>query len=155
MDVDRFLERIADRRIGLPATQGFQRRPPETVDALFHLPLLVVAVMVIARQAPFETALLGRKVAALLVEHFTALQRSPHALETSLTLRRRCADVLAFLEAVGLVTISQDRRRTVSLSPAGKSHVDRAARDATDIGLLVRQLRIKEDRAKARVGGER
>src|SRR5689334_12995812 len=154
MDVDTFLENISDQRIGLPAAQGFQRRPPETMDALFHLPLLALAIMVIARKTPFETSLLGRKVAALLVEQFTALQRSSHALETSLTLCRRCADALAFLEAVGLVTVSHDRRRIVTLTPAGKTHIDRASKDGTDLGLLVRQLRIREDRAKARVGGE-
>jgi hypothetical protein len=35
-----------------------------------------------------------------------ALRRSPHGIETSLTLRRRCADALAFLEAAKLAVVS-------------------------------------------------
>jgi len=125
------------------------------MDALFHLPLLALASMVIARRTPFRTALLGRNVTILLLEHFAALRHSPHGLETSLTLRRRCADALAFLEAAGLAMISQDRQRLVTLTPAGKNQLDRTARDATDLGLLVRQLRMNQERVMARTGNER
>jgi hypothetical protein len=125
------------------------------MDALFHLPLLALAAMIIARRTPFRTALLGRNVAMLLVEHFAALRHSPHGLETSLTLRRRCADALAFLEASGLAVISQDPQRIVTLTQAGKNHIDRAAHDATDLGLLLRQLRINQERVRARIGDER
>jgi hypothetical protein len=98
---------------------------------------------------------MGRSVALLLIEHFTALQRSAHGLEMSLTLRRRRADALAFLEAAGLAMVSQDRQRVVTLTPAGKAHLDRSARDGTDLGLFVRQLRIHHDRVRARLGDER
>ena len=98
---------------------------------------------------------MGSNVALLLTEHFTALKHTPHALETSLTLRRRCADALAFLEAARLVVVSPDRLRTVTLSGEGKSSLDRAARDATDLGLLVRQLKVTQDRVIARIGDER
>jgi hypothetical protein len=121
------------------------------MDALFHLPLLALAAMIIARQTPFSTVSLGRNVAMLLVEHFAALRNPSHGLETSLTLRRRCADALAFLEASNLVSISGPQR-FVSLTDAGKKHIDTAARDATDLGLLVRQLRTSQERVKARVG---
>jgi hypothetical protein len=108
--------------------------------------------MVMARQSPFRTLVMGRHVAMLLVEHFTALRNSSHGLETSLTLRRRCADALAFLEAAGLVAVSDDRIRLVSLTNSGKSQLAAATRDATDLGLLVRKLRISQDRTVARMG---
>jgi hypothetical protein len=76
-------------------------------------------------------------------------------LETSLTLRRRCADALALLEAAGLVLVSPDRLRAVTLSDDGKAHLDRAARNSTDLGLLVRQLKVTQDRVIARIGDER
>ena len=157
MDVDAFLESVSstDIRLPVPDANATPGRAPETMDALFHLPLLALAAMIIARQTPFRTAVLGRNVAMLLVEHFTALRRSAHGLETSLTLRRRCADALAFLEASGLAMISQDRQRIVTLTQAGKNHIDRVARDATDLGLLVRQLRINQERVMARIGDER
>ena len=157
MDVDAFVESVSSTDIRLPAADADTTpgRAPETMDALFHLPLLALAAMIIARRTPFRTAVLGRNVAMLLVEHFAALRRSPHGLETSLTLCRRCADALAFLEAAGLALISQDRQRIVTVTQAGKNHIDRAARDATDLGLLVRQLRINQERVMARIGDER
>ena len=42
----------------------------------------------------------------------------------SFTGRRRCADALAFLEAVGLrAAVSEDRQRIITLTPAGKSYL--------------------------------
>jgi hypothetical protein len=153
MDVDSFLQRVSERNLRLPAArESTAGRAPERIDALFHLPLLALAVMVIARRKPFKTTVLGWNVALLLTEHFTALRHTPHALETSLTLRRRCADALAFLEAAGLAAVTPDRLRTVTLSDAGKTHLDRATRDSTDLGLLVRQLRVTQDRVTARIG---
>lgn len=155
MDIDAFLESVSqsDLRLRLQDADALRARAPETVDALFHLPLLALAVMVIVHRSPFQTMAMGRSVAMLLTEHFSALRRSPHGLQTSLTLRRRCADALAFLEAAGLVTVSSDRRRDVALSPSGKQHVDKTSRDRTELGLFVRQLRVSQERAKARMSG--
>jgi hypothetical protein len=156
MNVDAFLERISERNLSLPAArESTAGRAPEKIDALFHLPLLALAVMVIARRKPFRTTVLGSNVALLLTEHFTALKHTPHALENSLTLRRRCADALAFLEAARLAAVSPDRLRTVTLSSEGKANLDHVMRDSTDLGLLVRQLKVTQDRVMARIGDER
>ena len=157
MDVDAFLERVSATDMRLSATVDAVQpgRSPEALDALFHLPLLALITMVIARRKPFRTMTLGRDVASLLVEHFSALRRSPHSLETSLTLRRRCADALAFLEAAGLVVVSDDSQRIVSLSEEGKKRYNGALADRTDLGLLVRQLRIHQERVLVRVGDDR
>jgi hypothetical protein len=154
MDIDTFLESVkgTDIRLSIPLTEPARAGAPETIDALFHLPLLALATMIIARQMPFRTVSLGRNVVTLFVEHFTALRHAPHGLETSVTLRRRCADALAFLEAARLVTISKDPQRNISLPEEGKKHIDAAARDATDLGLLVRRLRTSQQRARARIG---
>lgn len=154
MNIDDFLKNVsaADLRLSPAKASAPQVRAPETMDALFHLPLLALAVMVIARRTPFRTIVLGRSVAMLLGEHFAALRRSSHGLETSLTLRRRCADALAFLEAAGLAEVSRDHERTITLTEVGKSHIDRSGRDATDLGLLIRQLRITQERVRARIG---
>jgi hypothetical protein len=154
MDVDAFLESVVAAKIRLPAATGAEpARAPDAADALFHLPLLALAVMVIARRTPFQTVALGRNVALLLAEHFAALRRMPQRLETSLTLRRRCADALAFLEAAKLASVSPDARREVTLTPTGRTQLDRAGRADNDLGLLVRQLRTNQERVKARAGG--
>jgi hypothetical protein len=157
MDVDAFLELMSsnDIRLSVSAHDAVLVRPPEKADALFHLPLLALAVMVIARHAAFRTIALGRTVAALLVEHFSGLRTSPHGLETSITLRRRCADALAFLEAAGLTAVTDDSLRFVSLTASGKDRLDLALRDTTDLGMFVRQLRRSHVRALVRSGDER
>jgi len=153
-DIEIFLERARDARLRVPAANADRARAgaPETVDALFHLPLLALGIMTIARREAFQTINLGRRVAALLVEHFDALRNSAHAMETSLTLRRRCVSALVLLEIVGLVTVSRDRKRTIELTPAGKSSFDSARQQTSDLGMLVRGLRIAQDRSAARVG---
>lgn len=154
MDVESFLKKLsaADLRLSTTEDRLPSRSSPETIDALFHLPLIALVVMVIATQANISTASFGRKVAVLLVEHFSALGRSPHGLETSLTLRRRCADALAYLEAAKLVTVSNDPTRDITLTQVGKNRLEVASRDAGDLGFLIRQLRINQRRAMARSG---
>jgi hypothetical protein len=156
VDVDAFLESVTepDHKLSVSVEVDLPGRSPEMMDAMFHLPLLALAAMIIARRSPFPTISLGRDVAILLVEHFVALRSAPHVLEASITLRRRCAEALAFLETANLVSISPDQQRQISLTDAGKRHVDSAARDATDLGLLVRQLRTSQERVKARNGND-
>jgi hypothetical protein len=154
MDLDGFLQHVSDPTLRLPILN--QRisttRAPERADALFHLPLLALAIMAIARRKPFQTVKLGTTVSRLLIERFTALRHAPRAFERSVTLRRRCVDALVFLETVGLVVVSQDTRRVISLTAKGKAEFDAARRAEGDLGLLVRHLRTAEDRVKARVG---
>jgi hypothetical protein len=154
MSVDEFLASTvsSEVRLRVDGATAVRQGAPETADALFHLPLIALAIMVIARHSPFATTALGRNVAMLLVERYSSLDRSAHLLETSITLRRRCAEGLAFLEAVSLIQVSQDRRRIVSLTAQGKSHLDRSGRESSDLGLLIRQLRTSQERVKARVG---
>ena len=73
-------------------------------------------------------------------------------MDTSLTLRRRCVSALVLLEIVGLVTVSRDRWRFIELTPSGKKSLDEARQPATDLGMLVRGLRIAQDKSSARIG---
>lgn len=156
MDVQSFLNSLSVSDLRLSAAEDSlpPHSAPETIDALFHLPLLALVVMVIATRTTLSTVLLGRKVALLLVEHFSALRRSPHGLETSLALRRRCADALAYLEAAELVTVSNDPKREITLTRIGKNRLEVASCDASDLGLLIRQLRINQRRVMARSGSD-
>lgn len=73
-------------------------------------------------------------------------------METSLTLRRRCVIALVFLEIVGLVTVSRDRKCVIELTPAGKASFDKARQNTTDLGMLARGLRRAQDKSAARIG---
>ena len=154
MDIEAFRKSVDGTVLTVPRIDatGVHARAPEAVDALFHLPLLALAIMTIARSKEFRTVNLGRTVAALLVEHYRELRRSAHAIEGSLTLRRRCVHALVLLESVGLVTVSRDRKRVVELTAEGKRQIDKARATSTDLGLLIRGLRTSHSRATARRG---
>lgn len=154
MNLDALLEHIGDADIRLPLPDGHipDTHAPESVDALFHLPLLALTIMTAARHSPFQTVSLGRTVAGVLVERFTALRDAPRTLERSVTMRRRAVEALVFLEVSGLVAVSEDDRREITLTADGKARLDRARRSPGDMGLLLRQLRTAQDRAVARRG---
>jgi hypothetical protein len=154
-DLEIFLERVGNLRLRLPGGESYADAAtgaPADADALFHLPLLALAIMTVARRETFQTVNLGRRVAALLVEHFGALRNSAQALDTSLTLRRRCVSALVLLEIVGLVKVSLDRHRYIELTATGTKCLDDARQRATDLGMLVRGLRIAQDKSAARIG---
>ena len=154
IDIDTFRERVSGAALRVPPIDpaDMRSRVPETVDALFHLPLLALAIMTITRSKPFRTVNLGSFVAALLVEHFYALRQRAHTLEASLTLRRRCVNALVLLETVGLVTVTRDRKRIIELTPDGKARLDKARMAEGDLGVLIRGLRASHSRATARRG---
>ena len=157
MNIDDFLEQVQNSpraTLHLPTVDRTLGRAPGELDALFELPLLALSTMVIAYQETFRTDTIGRRVIALLVEHFSSLRAAPQTLENSITLRRRCADALAFLEAAQLVIISTGRDRSITLSPSGRSLLSQARRDAGDLGLLVRRLRGSQVRVAGRLGNE-
>ena len=116
------------------------------------MPLLALSILVTARKKSFRTMHMGRIVAAVLTDLFIALRRSTQGLETSLTLRRRCAEALAFLESAQLVIVSDDEKRFVTLTDTGRLHLARSLRDTTDLGLLMRRLGTALDRGTAREG---
>ena len=154
MDLDALLERVANADIRFPVPDGrvAETSAPETVDALFHLPLLALAIMTAARHKPFPTVALGRTVARLLVARFAALRDTPTILERSVTMRRRAVEALVFLESAGLVAVSRDDRREISLTDAGKTRLDRARRAQDERGFVLKQLRSAHDRAVATQG---
>jgi hypothetical protein len=154
MDLDALLERIGDTDIRFPVPAGgvAHTSAPETVDALFHLPLLALVIMTAARHKPFPTVALGRTVARVLVERFRALRDTPTVLERSVTLRRRAVEALVFLEMAGLVIVSDDDRREISISAEGQGRLDRARRAQDEQAFFLRQLRSAQDRAVARQG---
>jgi hypothetical protein len=157
MDINEFLEQVRGAppaKLEVPTTDLTPSRAPGELDALFELPLLALSALIIAQNHPFKTNALGRNVAALLVEHFSALQGAPRLLENSLTLRRRCAEALAFLEAARLVSVSPGRERFVTVTTAGSTLLRDARRDTTDLGLLTRRLRGSQVRSSGRHGSE-
>ncbi len=128
-----------------------ETRRPARMDALFHLPLLSLCILIIAKLGTLSTAEMGRRVAHLLIEHFRSLQ-NVDTLEWSMTLRRRCAEALAFLEATRLVHVHDGDVRKITLTAEGKEALSRGLRDESDIGQLARGLVRAQSRSALRWG---
>ena len=155
MRLDEFLGQLNNDDIRLPQRPSATEIPvlPPRTDALFHIPLLSLAIMVVARHHEFRVATSGNEVANLLTEHFSELREVHRTLSSSFTLRRRCAEALVFLEFFGLIGVSSTDDRSVSLTQKGKEFINRGRReDRSDTGILVRGLIWSQHRAELRRG---
>jgi hypothetical protein len=138
----------SELRLNIVADSLPEPRRPGKTDALFHLPLLALCTLVIAKLGPLTTDQTGRRVALLLIGAFQGL-RNVNTLEWSMTLRRRCAEALTFLEAAKLVQVANGGdRRAITLTAGGKTHFAKGYRDESDLGHLVRRLVRAQSRLK-------
>lgn len=151
-DLDDFIALVSGKNVRLHVESvGAPLRIPGKVDAIFHLPLLSVAIIVAVKMGQVHSFSVGRCVARLLVEHFGQLRTASNILEWSITLRRRCAEALAFLEATSLVRFDETSRR-IDLSAEGKALLARGLRNRNDVGQLVRGLVRSQSRVIQRGG---
>jgi hypothetical protein len=151
--LDTFAQLIEGKDLRLrvhPDTFPETRRPAKT-DALFHLPLLALCILVITKLEELTTEQTGRRVAHLLIEHFRSL-RNLQTLDWSMTLRRRCAEALTFLEAARLIDVHDAEVRRVTLTAGGKQALARGLRDESDVGQLARGLVRAQSRVTSRLG---
>jgi hypothetical protein len=151
--LDHFARAISGSEMRLNVSVEALREPrrPAKTDALFHLPLLALCTLLISKMGALTTEQLGRRIAHLLIEHFHGL-RNVETLEWSMTLRRRCAEALAFLEAARLVEVGEDACRFIVLTTEGKAVISRALRHEDDVGLLARGLLRAQSKARLRAG---
>lgn len=114
----------------------------EPQESLFHTPLLALTILVICRlkKDQFATADLTTWTLGTLSNHFKALQISRSRLQWSVSLRRRNADALVFLENLSLVKVEGDSSRILKITDEGRSLIGKASRQPDERGLLVRQL---------------
>ena len=111
-------------------------------DGLFHIPLLALTILIVARgrKGGIPTADVGTWTLTTLTKHFESLKLSRHRIRWSVPLRRRCADALVFLENVGLIAVKEAPSRTLHMSLNGRTFIAKASRTGDELGLLVRQL---------------
>jgi hypothetical protein len=123
-------------------TEALSRASETYVDGIFHVPLLALTILVIARErrAGLATTDLATWTIGTLVRHFDALQLARGRIQWSVVLRRRCADALVFLEDVGLAGVHEAPSRTVHISANGRDLLRKLSHRADEVGVLVRQI---------------
>lgn len=142
--LDELVEIASEQNVRIRVNTGaLSRVTDDTIDGLFHVPLLALAILVIsgARKGGLLTADVGSWTLATLSKHFEGLKLSRSHLRWSVLLRRRCADALVFLEEAGFVVVHEAPARIAVATLPGRDFLRRAAERADEIGVLTRQLR--------------
>lgn len=111
---------------------------PLTNDALFHIPLISISVLVLVKNSSKEISAgeIGRLVGLLLEETISGFKGSSQILGWSSTLRQRTAEAIAFLEQIKLIEVSESHQ--LSITEDGNRFVLELRKENTDLGQAVR-----------------
>jgi hypothetical protein len=111
-------------------------------EGLFHIPLLAVCILVVARRLKphLRTSELASWTGATLGHHFYGAQAARRKLEWSIQHRRRCADALLFLENIQLARVEETPERHVVCTQAGLDFLAQRARKPDEIGTCFWQV---------------
>lgn len=121
MNYESFFSAIKEDGLELTFERTSRRPSPSRLsnEALFHLPLLAITILVISqgrRKPPVNQ--IGQLVGECFERVFVGFKGSSQHLGWSANLRMRTVRALSFLEAAFLVTIIRDR---TSATPIGRT----------------------------------
>lgn len=141
MDYEAFFEEVRSRDIALSYDRRGESNPPRlSNEALFHLPLLAVTILMLAkdkRKPPVDK--IGQLVGECLERSFPGFKGSSQHLGWSANLRMRTVRALTFLETAELVDIDQQKHR-IGISKSGRSVVNRALMSDSDLAYTLRLI---------------
>ena len=111
---------------------------PLTNDALFHIPLISISVLVLVKSSSKEISAgeIGRLVGLILEETIPGFKGSSQILGWSSTLRQRTAEAIAFLEQIKLISVTELHQ--LSITEDGNRFVLELRKENTDLGQAVR-----------------
>jgi hypothetical protein len=142
-DLETFAKQAEQANIRLMVNEaGLDAAARRSDEALFHVPLLALCILVVAhgKTDALRVPDLSVWVSATLASHFSGIKDAGPRLKWSIPLRRRCADALVFLEIVGLVVVDQGHGRTVRVSGDGAAFLRKQRVRTDEVGVLVRGL---------------
>ena len=116
-------------------------------DALLQTPLIAFCLLLMAFRSRrgIDAGHTASVTSAIFASYFAGLGDARSRLAWSPAMRRKCADALADLEAMSLVSVAGLPRR-FSLTESGMSVVTTALREPrSEIGMLARGLRRAYD----------
>jgi len=143
MDLDELARIARERKLQLPiSNEALQRSVADSALALFHEPLLAMAIALIAQhqKGELKASQVSVWTAATLANCYFGLRTQRRlTLEWSTTFRERCAGALVILETLALIELNGADRKLV-LSDRGKATVREMLNDTEETGLLARRL---------------
>lgn len=141
MDYETFFEEVRSRDVALHYDGQGESNPPRlSNEALFHLPLLAITILMLAkdkRKPPVDE--IGQLVGECLERSFPGFKGSSQHLGWSANLRMRTVRALTFLETAELVDVDQSKRR-IGIAESGKAVVKRALTQDSDLAYTLRLI---------------
>lgn len=129
------------------STQKHFKYTPLTNEALFHLPLISICLLVLAKSKSSSpnTSEAGRMVGVLLEMTIQGFKGSAQMLGWSATLRKRTAEAISFLESFDLIEVGDDGNRKIALTRKGKKFISSIEGEETGFGVVLRYMSLKQD----------
>ena len=139
--LNKFVERGAELQFSFNISEvSAFRYEPLTNDALFHLPLIAICVLTVAKDQDSKVSAgqMGRLVGLLIENTISGFKGSSQLLGWSSTLRYRTAEAISFLEQVKLIEVSKDRK--ITITEDGNKFLLNVRREESELGVAVRAL---------------
>lgn len=121
-DIEEFIQSTAQNVLSFEQLnlKNKQYRPLEN-DALFHLPLIALAILIVARgKRPVNSQELGQLLGECFELCLPGFKGSAQLIGWSANLRYRTAKALSFLEATACVEVSTAEPRRIKTTDKGR-----------------------------------
>lgn len=140
MDYEEFFVRVKGASLEIAPSQPRRRSSPRlSNEALFHLPLIAVTILVLARdRRKPKLAEIGQFIGEIFERSLAGFKGSSQHVGWSANLRVRTVRALTFLEIAGLLTVSEGR---LDVSVLGRDVIETAlADDLSDLAQAIRRI---------------
>lgn len=134
MNFSDFFWEVKERNVEIDFDQSQAPSSPRLAnEAMFHLPLIAITVLVISKgQIKPTVSELGQLVGECFESAFTGFKGSAQHLGWSATLRVRTVQALTFLEAADLAAVDPGTGK-ISATAAGREVIQRALMAGDDL----------------------
>jgi hypothetical protein len=141
VNINEFFEQAQLRKIEVKFDRHEPARPTKlSNEAMFHLPLIAITVLMISRsRARPSVGEIGQVVGDCFEQTFVGFRGSAQHLGWSASLRVRTVQALSFLEISGLVEVDASSKN-ISATPLGIKALDRAMSGGSDLGFTLTQI---------------
>lgn len=125
---------------------------PYRTDALYYLPLISLSVLFLVRSKTngYKLNDMNEWVVGILKDLYDGISESGLELMWSISMKRKIADSVVFLESVNLVVVSDSTTRMVKITKEGRSLINKFVKDTGEDGVLLRKVRAALANCKAR-----
>lgn len=139
-------------RFEIHDTEKKSVKNPYMSEALYYLPLISLNVLLLIRSKTngYKLNDMNEWVVGIFKNLYGRLSESGLELLWSISMKRKIADAVVFLEATGLVVVSDSSARMVKITKEGRALINQCLKDKSEQGVLLRKIRAALEECKAK-----